>query len=152
MNVDSDDLLFVPDVVMVWRRLHNICQTKTLFERVEPEHRYILITRYPASQRIILHCTGKASSWVLHCAMYFYCPPKQPQRPRHLGLTWNLTVSSNKHQFLTTSADSLIKSGNIKQVWTLMYTVWIIVNLITYIIQPLSKECSWNSFYKVSEY
>lgn len=70
-NIDND-LLCVPDVVMVWRRLHNICQTKTLFERVEPGQGYILITRYPASQRILLHCTGKTSSWVLHCAIYLH--------------------------------------------------------------------------------
>lgn len=37
---------------MVWQRLHNICQTKTLFGRVESEHGYILITRYPASKEL----------------------------------------------------------------------------------------------------
>lgn len=56
---------------------------KTLFESMEPENGYILITRYPASQRIILHCTGKTSSWILHCAICLYCTPKQPQRPQH---------------------------------------------------------------------
>ena len=56
---------------------------KTLFERVEPENGYILITRYLASQRIILHCAGRTSSWVLHCAICLYCTPKQPQKPQH---------------------------------------------------------------------
>jgi hypothetical protein len=73
-------------VCQMWLRSEEDCTTSVrqrLFERVEPEHGYILITRYPASQRIILHYTGKTSSWVLHCAMCLYCTPKQPQRPQH---------------------------------------------------------------------
>lgn len=57
-------------------------------------------------------------------------PSKTATKTTALGLTWNLTVSTNKHQFLTTSVDSLLKSANIKQVWTLMYALWISVSLI----------------------
>lgn len=53
-----------------------------------------------------------------------------------LGLTWNLTVSANKHQFLTTNSDSFWKSANIKQVWTLVYALWISVNLM----YPITKQ------------
>lgn len=77
--------LTVSFVCQMWLWSGEDCTTSVgqNFERVEPANGYILITRYPASQRIIHHCTGKTSSWLLHCAMCLYCTPKQPQRPQH---------------------------------------------------------------------
>lgn len=101
-NIDSV-VLCLPDVVLIWWRLHNICQTNFIWESGTREWIYTnnQISGFPKNYTS-LHREDKQLGFAL-CNMLIL-HSKATTKPTALDCdsSWNLTVSTNKHQFLTT--------------------------------------------------
>lgn len=88
-----------------------------------------------------LHGKDKQLGFVLCNVLILHSKTTTKTTALDCDSSWNLTVSTNKHQFLTTSTNSFLKSASIKQVWTLMKTSTVDrckFNSV-YIMQPLGR-------------